>query len=94
MRIVFPIMASLMLLGCAQPPPQVRITEIRYQAPPTTVTRVVTVRDKTPICREVTHPDSDGRKMEERIRADLTRIGAEPQQIEAEIRKFRGQICD
>jgi hypothetical protein len=32
--------------------------------------------------------------MEERIRADLTRIGAEPQQIEAEIRKFRGQICD
>jgi len=50
--------------------------------------------EKTPICRKVTHPDSDGRKMEERIRADLTRIGAEPHQIEAEVRKFRRQICD
>ena len=94
MRIFLPIMASLMLMGCAQPPQQVRITEIRYQAPPTVVTRVVTVRDTGAICREVTHPDSDGRKMEERIRADLTRIGAEPRQIEAEVRKFRGQICD
>ena len=94
MRIVLPIMASLMLMGCAQPPQQVRVTEIRYQAPPPTVTRVVAVRDRGPTCREVTHPDSDGRRMEERIRADLTRIGAEPQQIEAEVRKFRGQICD
>ena len=94
MKIMWPIMASLLLMGCAQPPQQVRVNEIRYQSPPTTVTRVVTVREREPTCREVTHPDSDGRKMEERIRADLTRIGAEPQQIEVEIRKFCGQICD
>ena len=94
MKLLSPIMASLLLMGCAQPPQQVRVTEIRYQAPPTTVTRVIMVPEKAPICREVTHPDSDGRKMEERIRADLTRIGAEPRQIEAEVRKFRRQICD
>jgi hypothetical protein len=94
MKLLSPIMASLLLLGCAQPPQQVRVTEIRYQAPSATVTRGVTLPEKAPICREVTHPDSDGRKMEERIRADLTRIGAEPHQIEAEVRKFRRQICD
>jgi hypothetical protein len=94
MKLLPPIMASLLLMGCAQPPQELRVTEIRYQAPPTTVTRVIMAREKAQTCRDVTHPDSDGRKMEERIRADLTRIGADPQQIEAEVRKFRGQICD
>jgi hypothetical protein len=94
MKIVLPIMASLTLMGCVQPPQQVHVTEIRYQASPTTGTRFIMAPEKTPICREVTHLDSDGRKMEERIRADLTRIGAEPRQIEAEVRKFRRQICD
>ena len=90
--------SALLLSGCSSP------TYINYEAPPTTVTRTQVIHTTNVIerrmpvvqeatCKEAYHEDGDARRIEARIRADLTKLGIAPEQIEAEVRKMRSKVC-
>jgi hypothetical protein len=101
-------LGCLLLGGCSETTRQFHVVEINHHAPqhvhyvqPSVETRVVmrertrnVVPDRTYACSAVAHPDSDGLRIENRVRADLARIGIDEVQIEAEVRKLRQKICD